>query len=139
DSDRVQQILTNLLENAVKYSPDGGQIEVLASPSPVMLKALNEFPPAEIPAAEDVVVSSAFQEQLMVQIMVRDRGIGIPHDQQINLFKQLSRMEHALTKDVPDVSLGLNITDKLMVRTGGTGMIVGAEDGGARVILRSWL
>ena len=133
DSDRVQQILTNLLENAVKYSPDGGPIEVLASPSPVMLKALNEFPLAEIPAAEDVVVSSAFQEQLMVQITVRDRGIGIPHDQQIHLFKPFSRLEHALTKDVPGAGLGLYITGKLVEAMGGSVTLCSREGEGTRV------
>jgi len=133
DSDRVQQVLTNLLENAVKYSPDGGPIEVLASSSPVMLKALNEFPLAEIPAAEDVVVSSAFQEQLMVQITVRDRGIGIPHDQQIHLFKPFSRLEHALTKDVPGAGLGLYITGRLVEAMGGSVTLSSREGEGTSV------
>jgi len=133
DSDRVQQVLTNLLENAVKYSPDGGLIEVLASPSPVMLKALNDFPLAEMPAAEDEVVSSVFQEPLMVQITVRDQGIGIPHDQQIHLFKPFSRLEHALTKDVPGAGLGLYITGKLVEAMGGSVTLCSREGEGTSV------
>ena len=130
DSDRVQQVLTNLLENAVKYSPDGGPIEVLASPSPVMLRTLGEFPVAEMPAAEDVAV---FQEPLMVQITVRDRGIGIPHDQQSHLFQPFSRLEHALTKDVPGAGLGLYITGKLVEAMRGRVILCSREGEGTSV------
>lgn len=130
DSDRVQQVLTNLLENAVKYSPGGGPIEVLACPSPVMMEAHREFSLAEMLAAEDAAV---FQEPLMVQITVRDRGIGIPYDQQSHLFKPFSRLEHALTKDVPGAGLGLYITGKLVEAMGGRVILCSREGEGTSV------
>lgn len=118
------------MENAVKYSPDGGLIEVLTSPSPVMLKTLSEISLAEMPATEDVAV---FKEPLMVQITVRDRGIGIPHDQQSHLFKPFSRLEHALTKDVPGAGLGLYITGKLVEAMGGRVILCSREGEGTSV------
>jgi signal transduction histidine kinase len=133
DSSRVQQILTNLLENAVKYSPDGGLIEVLASPFPVMLKALDGHPLTEMPSAEDIAASSGLQEPPMVQITVRDRGIGIPHDQQVHLFKPFSRLEHALAKDIPGVGLGLYITSKLVEAMGGSVTLCSREGEGTSV------
>ena len=130
DSDRVQQILTNLLENAVKYSPGGGPIEVLASTSSTMLRSRREVPLPELPASEEVALS---QEALMVQITVRDRGIGIPHDQQIHLFKPFSRLEHTLAKDVPGAGLGLYITHKLVEAMGGSVTVCSREGEGTSV------
>ena len=87
DPDRLQQILTNLLDNAIKYSPDGGRIEVEVS---TMLCTGT------------------------VAITVRDTGIGIAQEQQQYLFQPFKRLEHAFTRDIPGAGLGLYITRKLV-------------------------
>ena len=86
-----------------------------------------------MPVAEDEVVSSVFQEPLMVQITVRDQGIGIPHDQQIHLFKPFSRLEHGLTKDVPGAGLGLYMTSKLVEAMRGRVTLCSRESEGTSV------
>ncbi len=56
----------------------------------------------------------------MVYVTVRDQGIGIPPEQQAQLFKPFSRLEHPLTNDVPGAGLGLYITHKLVEAMGGS-------------------
>lgn len=87
DPDRLQQVLTNLLDNAMKYSPNGGRIHVEVSPVPYVGR---------------------------VTITVRDTGIGIAREQQHYLFQPFKRLEHALTHDIPGAGLGLYITRKLV-------------------------
>ena len=85
DPNRLQQVLTNLLDNAMKYSPAGGKIEVRL--------ALHRH---------------------MITITVRDSGIGITQQQQQQLFQPFKRLEHPLTNDIPGVGIGLYITRKLI-------------------------
>ena len=106
DAHRVQQILTNLLENAIKYSPAGGLIELHAH----SLNPLN---------AQTISISEPLSLD-MLAITIRDYGIGIPFQQQSRLFKPFSRIEHAQTQDIPGVGLGLYITCKLVEALGGT-------------------
>lgn len=117
DSDRVQQVLTNLLENAVKYSPDGGPIEVIVAPRPPLAD-----PYGGIASPEPLSTQKQAAEpgQVMVYVTVRDQGVGISPDQQSQLFKPFSRLEHPLTGDVPGAGLGLYITHKLVEAMGGS-------------------
>jgi signal transduction histidine kinase len=115
DPDRVRQALTNLLENAVKYSPTGGLIEIYVSPQ----QTAN--------VQEEYLVSSpdlphwpvAQRETKAIQVTVRDHGIGISPEQQAHLFKPFRRLEHPQAGDVTGAGLGLYITGKLIEAMGG--------------------
>jgi signal transduction histidine kinase len=100
---RVQQVLTNLLENAVKYSPDGGVIEIVVG------------------------------YQTHLSVTVRDHGVGIPSWQQPDLFKPFARLAHPLTRDVPGSGLGLYITRKLIEAMGGQIRLESSEGHGTCV------
>ena len=90
DRDKLRQILTNLVANAVKYSPAGGRIEVE-------------------PQARD--------EHL--DIFVRDEGIGIaPADQRL-IFEKFYRVDANMTHGVSGSGLGLYICRELLHRMGG--------------------
>ena len=115
DAHRLRQILTNLLENAVKYSPEGGLIEILAHANHnpqnhTIAPCTNGHAPVE-PTASD---------QNIVAITIRDDGIGIPLHQQSRLFEPFNRLEHPLTHDVPGAGLGLYITYKLVEAMAGS-------------------
>jgi signal transduction histidine kinase len=84
DPDRLRQILVNLLENAVKYSPDGGAIELFA-------------------------YSLADSPSCMIGITICDRGIGIPHSQQDALFRPFTRLQHPASEQIAGTGLGLYI------------------------------
>ncbi len=123
DGRRVQQVLNNLLENAIKYSPRGGPIEVVAV-------ARRGFVGARGQGKREERASEEIEKQvpLMVYVSVRDQGIGIPRHKQGQLFKPFSRLEHPQTIDVPGVGLGLYIARKLIEAMGG-GIILRSSEG----------
>jgi PAS domain S-box-containing protein len=91
DRDRLQQVLVNLLDNAVKYSPGGGRV----------LLALAAKPTA-------------------VRIAVSDPGLGIPAAEQRRVFEKFYRLDTNLTRAGGGTGLGLYITRELVRRMGGT-------------------
>lgn len=84
---RLRQVLDNLLDNALKYSPDGG--------------------PVEVAVREDTAAG-------MAEIAVRDYGIGIPREHQAQLFQRFSRIRTAETAQIPGTGLGLYIAARIV-------------------------
>ncbi len=119
DPDRVQQVLANLLENAIKYSPDGGTIEVLACARRTS------------PLVKDLQQDRA--EPPMLHITIRDQGIGILPQQQALLFKPFSRLEHPATDQVVGTGLGLYMTRKLVEAMHGNVTLHSSEGEGTSV------
>jgi two-component system sensor histidine kinase VicK len=85
DARRVEQVLRNLLTNAVKYSPQGGTITVRGR-----------------------------QEQDHLVISVGDEGIGIPRAEQEKIFERFYRLTHESTFSVSGVGLGLTISREIV-------------------------
>ncbi len=90
DRGRIEQVLSNLLGNAIKYSPQGGPIEV-----------------------------AVWQEREMGEavLSVRDQGIGIPAHQQARLFGRFARADNA--RQIAGTGLGLYICRALVDLHGG--------------------
>jgi signal transduction histidine kinase len=91
DPQRLMQILTNLLSNASKYSPEGGRIEVRAA-----------------------------RDGSAVRIAVQDHGIGMTPEEQSRLFTQFFRGESAAVRDQPGWGLGLHVTKRMVEVLGGS-------------------
>jgi signal transduction histidine kinase len=116
---RLRQILTNLLSNALKYSPPGTPVDVAAELVPVAT--------AGQPAARSWQRPHAWRTQGgqasapgMVQISVRDHGLGIPPDQLSLLFRRFVRLPRDLASNVPGNGLGLYLCHSLATAMGGT-------------------
>ena len=92
DSTRVDQILGNLIGNAIKYSPQGG--------------------PVTISLHVDQVARQ-------VEVQVSDRGIGIPIDQQAQLFGRFVRASNVHDHGIAGSGLGLYVCRELVERQGG--------------------
>ncbi|MFC1878622.1 GAF domain-containing protein, partial [Chloroflexota bacterium] len=108
DPSRMSQILTNLISNATKYTPEKGQFSIGAE----------RYRQAEDAAAE------------FVRIWVKDSGIGISEEDQARIFQQYFRTETA--KDMASgTGLGLNITKSLIEMQGGTIWFDSIQDEGA--------
>jgi two-component system phosphate regulon sensor histidine kinase PhoR len=90
DPSRLRQVVVNLLDNAVKYSPRGGRVEVRA-------------------ASRDG----------LVEIEVADHGLGIPEDAQERIFEKFVRMDPDMRRGVGGSGLGLYISRELVERMGG--------------------
>jgi signal transduction histidine kinase len=90
DRDKVRQVLVNLVENAIKYSPDGGRVEV-----------------------------GVESQEENVLFHVRDEGLGIPEDEQGRVFEKFYRVDPQMTRGVGGTGLGLYICNELVSRMGG--------------------
>jgi signal transduction histidine kinase len=91
DRDRLEQVLGNLLENAVKYSPDGSDITVTVDDK------------------GDTLLTA-----------VCDRGIGIPADELGQVFERFHRGRQVSSTNYGGLGLGLYITKQIIERHGGT-------------------
>jgi len=96
---RVGQVLTNLISNAHKYSPEGGKILVGAE------STVNQWDPA---GAKQVV-----------HLWVKDNGIGISVEDQAKIFQRFFRSDDSKAREAPGTGLGLNITKSLVEMQGG--------------------
>jgi PAS domain S-box-containing protein len=90
DPDKLRQILTNLIDNAIKYSPDGGRVEL------------------------EVARSGG-----RVRFRVSDRGLGVPPAEQDRIFEKFFRLDPNLTRGVGGTGLGLYISRELVTRMNG--------------------
>ena len=90
DEDKFQQILTNLIDNAAKYSTDG----------------------------KTITISTELVENF-VEIKITDEGVGIKKEDFDKVFKKFSRLENHLTSTTQGNGLGLYITKQLVENMGG--------------------
>jgi PAS domain S-box-containing protein len=102
DRDRARQVLVNLLENAIKYSPDGGGIEV-----------------------------GLDSGHGMVSFSVSDEGLGIPADYHERIFEKFYRLDPDMTRGVGGTGLGLYICSELVSRMGGSIWVDSVEGKGS--------
>ncbi len=112
DREGLREILNNLIDNAIKYTPEGGRVTV----------GWNGMPAAEASresTATDNTNSSSGSQQRWVHIYVRDTGIGIkPKDQQ-RVFERFYRVDKARSREVGGTGLGLAIVKHLVQSFGG--------------------
>jgi len=102
DRSRLDQVLINLLDNAVKYSPQGGKVTV-----------------------------QAFEEGGMVRVSVQDTGIGIPAKDLPRLFERFYRVDEARSRDKGGTGLGLSIVKHIVQAHGGSVQVESAPGKGS--------
>jgi signal transduction histidine kinase len=92
DAAKLNQILMNLVGNAIKYSPDGGDVIVRSGPTP----------------------------DGRVEVSVTDIGMGIPEEHLERIFERFYRVDSSETRAIPGTGLGLYIVRHLVELHGGT-------------------
>ena len=91
DEDRINQVLVNLVANAIQYTPEGGDVTISATPQ------ANE-----------------------IHISVKDTGIGIPPEHLVNLFTRFYRVDKSRSRNAGGGSgIGLTIAKHLIEAHGG--------------------
>jgi CheY-like chemotaxis protein len=96
DEQRLTQVITNLLTNAVKFTPEGGTITIDA-------KKTGEGP-----------------ESCTLEISVTDTGIGIAKEQQENLFQSFVQVDNSISRRFGGTGLGLAISKRIVEMMNGT-------------------
>ncbi len=109
DPEAVQQALSNLLDNAIKYTPENGKVHVSAR---------------MIPAQKDCLA--------MVEILVEDNGPGIPAEELPRLFERFYRVDKARSRELGGTGLGLAIVKHLIRAMGGEVRVESRYGEGAR-------
>ena len=102
DADKLRQVFVNLMENAIKYSPDGGLIEVRVERA-----------------------GSA------VRFSVSDEGIGIPRSEQPHIFERFHRLDPNMTRGVGGSGLGLYICREIVQHMNGRIWVTSREGAGS--------
>ena len=96
DATSVHQIMSNLLDNAVKYTPESGRVTVATR-----------------------VIPAQPRRPEMVEISVTDTGIGIPPEEIRRLFERFYRVDKARSRELGGTGLGLAIVKHLVRSHGG--------------------
>lgn len=92
DRDQIDQVLDNLMSNAIKYTLDGGMIEL----------------------------SAQKQDTAAIAISVKDTGIGIPKKDLMRIFDRFYRVDKARSRNMGGTGLGLSIAREIVKAHGGT-------------------
>jgi signal transduction histidine kinase len=90
ESERIAQVVANLLSNAIKYSPDGGPVRV---------------------AAEG--------DRERLRVVIEDRGLGVPSEQQHRVFTKFFRADSTDTRKIGGTGLGLALCRQIIEAHGG--------------------
>ena len=109
DPDKLEQVLTNLIDNAVKYSFAHTKVNIQA-----MLESTNH-------------------KNLIIRIS--DEGVGIPKEHLAKIFSKFSRIDNPLTREVEGTGLGLFITKSLTVAMNGDITVESEENKGTTFIV----
>ncbi|SFA81030.1 MULTISPECIES: ATP-binding protein [unclassified Bacillus (in: firmicutes)] len=90
DKMKIEQVFTNLISNAIKYSPDGGKVEICID-----------------------------KNQKQIEVAVKDQGLGIPDDAFTHLFTKFYRVDNTDRRKIGGTGLGLAIVHEIMKAHGG--------------------
>jgi two-component system phosphate regulon sensor histidine kinase PhoR len=115
EKDRMVQAVFNLLDNAVKYTSEGGQVRLSAkivNRSALGVRRKDEF--GERPTADGQ------RNADFLEISVLDTGIGIPRDHLDRIFERFYRVDKARSRDLGGTGLGLAIVKHIVEAQGGS-------------------
>ncbi|WP_431030215.1 ATP-binding protein [Lysinibacillus sp. LZ02] len=107
DQERLVQVLINIIGNAIKFSPNGGDVTMTLENVPEM-----------------------------VQIGVKDQGIGIPQNEISKLFQKFKRIDNSARRKIGGTGLGLAICKEIVTQHGGDIWIESEEGQGTTVYFR---
>jgi signal transduction histidine kinase len=105
DSERLEQVFINLISNAIKFSHQGGIVEIFAQCNPINTGN--------------------------IQIDIRDAGIGIPELERSRIFGRFYRASTATQSSIPGTGLGLSIVKQIVQEHNGTVTFTSEEGKGS--------
>ena len=107
DEDAIEQVILNILSNAIKYTPAEGEIRIYLQ-----------------------------KENQTAALTIQDNGMGIPSQDLPRVFERFYRVDKARSREQGGTGLGLSIAQQIMEAHGGTLHLYSREDKGTRVIMR---
>ena len=120
DRDKMEKILTNLLSNAFKFTPEGGEGRVALTPS----------------FGHPSPIGKGDGGEGVVEITVRDTGIGIPSDQVDKIFDRFYQVDGSQTREQEGTGIGLALTKELVELHHGTISVTSELGKGIEFVVR---
>jgi two-component system phosphate regulon sensor histidine kinase PhoR len=133
DRDRLVQVLVNLIDNAVKYTPQGGKITVAARRVEQSTGQLVDSAKSEDRAAVPPIDKLTTRPIDAVELSVTDTGIGIPDKDLPRLTERFYRVDKARSRELGGTGLGLAIVKHLVAAQNGTLVIESKPGEGTHV------
>jgi two-component system, NarL family, sensor histidine kinase BarA len=121
DPARVRQVLLNLTENAIKFTPSGGSVEISARAT-AMERALSD---------DDGGVALLTARRPALEIRVADTGVGIPEPERERVFDAFYQVDSSSTREQGGTGLGLSIVRRLVDAHDGSVVVEGNEPRGS--------
>ncbi|WP_423274490.1 ATP-binding protein, partial [Arcobacter sp. YIC-464] len=94
DGVRIRQVLSNLISNAIKFTPEHGKVEL------------------------NISLESMSNNKATISFEIKDTGIGIPEDKLDNVFKPFIQVDHKSTREFEGTGLGLSICSHIIEALG---------------------
>lgn len=107
NEDYIKQIILNLVDNAIKYTPENGKVDM-----------------------------EIYIEDKNAVLKVSDTGIGIPEDEQDRIFERFYRVDKARSREIGGTGLGLAITKHIVMNLGGSISVESEVDRGSTFTVR---
>jgi DNA-binding response OmpR family regulator/two-component sensor histidine kinase len=120
DNDKIEKIITNILSNAFKFTPEGGRIEVTVQTKP------SSFPP---------LVNGELKGGF-VEISIRDSGIGISKEKIPKIFDRFYQVDGSHTREQEGTGIGLSLTKELVELHKGKIEVESEEGKGSNITIR---
>jgi diguanylate cyclase (GGDEF)-like protein len=132
DSDKLEQIFINLLDNAIKFTPEREGIYITAKLVQNEKRSVGTGEEPKRVWMEELGVGSSELDSDFMEISVTDTGIGIPADELEKIFDRFYQVEESLTKGIKGTGLGLAIAKGLIEAHGGKIWVESKVDKGTR-------
>ncbi len=116
DRPRLREMLDNLLENAVIYSPEDGLVEIVIRPIEMLSERgqqLVKAAGASMHRGEGTYLLPMQKYAHLIHVQISDNGIGIPQGQLERIFDRFHRVDTRLTREVNGLGLGLTICKRI--------------------------
>ncbi len=111
DSDRLHQVLLNLIDNAIKYTPAGGTVTVTAK--------IVQGPRSKVQGPNGMEFAAELEGEWL-EVMVADTGCGIPESEIPRLTQRFYRVDKARSRELGGTGLGLAIVKHIVQAHGGS-------------------
>ena len=112
DKERITQVLMNIISNSIKYTPDGGRIQMSAGVT---------------------------ADGRKVWLEVADNGIGIPKKDRNKVFERFYRVDKARSRESGGTGLGLSIAREIILQHKGTIGVVDTSEPGLTIRITLWI
>ncbi len=110
DITKIKQVITNLVGNAIKFTPDSGRVEVFIKTEPTQLDT----------------------NSIKLSVSIADTGVGMTKEEQDKLFKPFVQADSSITRKYGGTGLGLNISKELANMMNGDVFVESNEGGGSK-------